>query len=56
MRIGWEAMTLDLLRREFAVKGENLSGKTMIIRRGFTSQEAAEDYPVKWFQKLRSGR
>lgn len=32
---------------EFAVMGETQQGKTVTIRRGFPSEEAAEDYPVR---------
>jgi hypothetical protein len=32
---------------EYAVKGETHEGNTLTLRRGFMSQEAAEDHPVQ---------
>jgi len=32
---------------EYAVKAETHQGKVLILRRGFASQEEAEDHPVR---------
>jgi hypothetical protein len=32
---------------EYAVKAETFQGKVMILRRGFSTAEAAEDHPVQ---------
>jgi hypothetical protein len=32
---------------EYAVKSETHEGEILILRRGFTSQEEAEDHPVQ---------
>jgi hypothetical protein len=32
---------------EYCVKGETKDGKVLTVRRGFVSQEAAEEYPVQ---------
>ena len=32
---------------EYAVKAETHQGKVLILRRGFASQEDAEDHPVR---------
>lgn len=32
---------------EFVVKGETREGRIMILKRGFASQDKAEDYPIR---------
>ena len=32
---------------EYVVKGETLEGEITIVKRGFASQEEAEDHPIR---------
>jgi hypothetical protein len=45
---------------EYAVKGETRDGRITIVKRGFASQEEAEDYPIRlsrwrrvWVEEVR---